>query len=98
MRAGSILRDAHTLSGFIISDHPLAIYVFSQDAEVKAKVFNETQSGGVVANETVIHPGGQRSPSYPPPPFLPLTPVLFIFCSRRSTVRRYRSQRMYVLI
>ncbi|KJA17586.1 hypothetical protein HYPSUDRAFT_192078 [Hypholoma sublateritium FD-334 SS-4] len=38
-------------------DHPLAIYVFSQDAAVKAKVFNQTQSGGVIANETVIHPG-----------------------------------------
>ncbi len=36
---------------------------------MKAKVFNETQSGGVVANETVIHPGGQRPISLFPFPF-----------------------------
>ncbi|KAF8156031.1 NAD-aldehyde dehydrogenase [Crassisporium funariophilum] len=43
-------------------DHPLAIYVFSQDAQLKAKVFSKTQSGAVVANETVIHPGAEGLP------------------------------------
>jgi aldehyde dehydrogenase (NAD+)/aldehyde dehydrogenase (NAD(P)+) len=36
-------------------DHPLAIYVFSQDPAFKAKVFNNTQSGAAVANETLFH-------------------------------------------
>lgn len=43
-------------------DHPLALYVFSQNAEFKAKVFNNTQSGAAVANETVIHPGATGLP------------------------------------
>jgi len=43
-------------------DHPLALYVFSQDDEIKTKVFNRTQSGAVVANETVIHPGAEGLP------------------------------------
>ncbi|KAE9394091.1 NAD-aldehyde dehydrogenase [Gymnopus androsaceus JB14] len=38
-------------------DHPLSVYVFSQDNEFKAKIFNNTQSGSIVANETIIHPG-----------------------------------------
>jgi len=36
-------------------DHPLALYVFSRNSEFKAKVFNNTQSGAAVANETLIH-------------------------------------------
>ncbi|KAG5351806.1 hypothetical protein C0989_004843 [Termitomyces sp. Mn162] len=36
-------------------DHPLALYVFSQDAEFKAKVFTNTLSGSAVANETLLH-------------------------------------------
>ncbi|KAG5649774.1 hypothetical protein H0H81_002077 [Sphagnurus paluster] len=43
-------------------DHPLALYVFSQNAEFKAKVFNSTQSGAAVANEVVIHPGAEGLP------------------------------------
>ncbi|KAF9471948.1 NAD-aldehyde dehydrogenase [Pholiota conissans] len=43
-------------------DHPLAVYVFTKDESVKAKVFNQTQSGGVIANETVIHPGVDGMP------------------------------------
>ncbi|KAJ7197880.1 NAD-aldehyde dehydrogenase [Mycena rebaudengoi] len=35
-------------------DHPLALYVFSQDASYKKKVFESTQSGSAVANETII--------------------------------------------
>ncbi|KAJ6618864.1 NAD-aldehyde dehydrogenase [Mycena sp. CBHHK59/15] len=39
------------------NDHPLALYVFSQDAAYKEKVFGNTQSGSAVANETIIIPG-----------------------------------------
>ncbi|KAF7425984.1 hypothetical protein PC9H_008346 [Pleurotus ostreatus] len=38
-------------------DHPLALYVFSSDNAVKAKVFDNTQSGAAIANEVLIHPG-----------------------------------------
>jgi aldehyde dehydrogenase (NAD+) len=37
-------------------DHPLSVYVFTQDSAFKAKIFNNTQSGSVIANETIIHP------------------------------------------
>ncbi|KAF8958145.1 NAD-aldehyde dehydrogenase [Flammula alnicola] len=43
-------------------DHPLALYVFSQDKKFKSQVYNRTQSGAVVANETVIHPGAEGLP------------------------------------
>jgi len=43
-------------------NHPLALYVFSKDSEFKNKVFNNTQSGAAVANETVIHPGAHGLP------------------------------------
>ncbi|KAF8888614.1 NAD-aldehyde dehydrogenase [Infundibulicybe gibba] len=43
-------------------DHPLALYVFSQDQQFKSKVFNNTLSGAAVANETVIHPGADGLP------------------------------------
>lgn len=46
----------------LFSDHPLALYVFTQDQKVKTKVFENTQSGAAVANETVIHPGGSFRP------------------------------------
>ncbi|KII83226.1 hypothetical protein PLICRDRAFT_58530 [Plicaturopsis crispa FD-325 SS-3] len=36
-------------------DHPLALYVFSQDKKFKAKVFDNTQSGGAFANESILH-------------------------------------------
>ncbi|KAF8137586.1 NAD-dependent aldehyde dehydrogenase [Boletus edulis] len=36
-------------------DHPLALYVFSQDSSFKNKVFDNTQSGTAVANDTLIH-------------------------------------------
>ncbi|KAL4072468.1 Aldehyde/histidinol dehydrogenase [Scleroderma yunnanense] len=36
-------------------DHPLALYVFSQDAAFKAKVFDNTQSGSAIANDTMVH-------------------------------------------
>jgi aldehyde dehydrogenase (NAD+) len=35
--------------------HPLALYVFSQDRELKQKIYRSTQSGAVVANETMLH-------------------------------------------
>lgn len=43
-------------------DHPLALYVFSQDPGYKEKVFGNTKSGGALANEVVIHPGGEGLP------------------------------------
>jgi aldehyde dehydrogenase (NAD+)/aldehyde dehydrogenase (NAD(P)+) len=38
-------------------DHPLALYVFSQNEAYKNKVFSNTQSGSAVANETTLIPG-----------------------------------------
>ncbi|KAF8888613.1 NAD-aldehyde dehydrogenase [Infundibulicybe gibba] len=38
-------------------DHPLALYVFSRDQQLKSKVFNSTLSGAAVANETILHGG-----------------------------------------
>ncbi|KZS97992.1 NAD-aldehyde dehydrogenase [Sistotremastrum niveocremeum HHB9708] len=35
-------------------DHPLALYVFTKDPKVKAKVFDNTRSGSAVANEILI--------------------------------------------
>jgi len=35
-------------------DHPLALYVFTQDAAFKAKVFDNTTSGSAVANEVLF--------------------------------------------
>ncbi|EGO03972.1 hypothetical protein SERLA73DRAFT_175681 [Serpula lacrymans var. lacrymans S7.3] len=43
-------------------DHPLALYVFSQDAAFKAKVFDNTQSGAAIANEVVIYIGADGLP------------------------------------
>ncbi|KAI6108623.1 NAD-aldehyde dehydrogenase [Pisolithus croceorrhizus] len=36
-------------------DNPLTLYVFSQDAAFKAKVFDNTLSGSAVANDTLVH-------------------------------------------
>ncbi|QRW05395.1 aldehyde dehydrogenase family protein [Ceratobasidium sp. AG-Ba] len=38
-------------------DHPLALYVFTNDAKFKAKVFDNTLSGAAVANDLIIHIG-----------------------------------------
>ncbi|EAU89477.1 aldehyde dehydrogenase [Coprinopsis cinerea okayama7 len=38
-------------------DHPLALYVFTQDQAVKDRVFRNTQSGAYSVNEVVIHTG-----------------------------------------
>ncbi|KAH9916496.1 aldehyde dehydrogenase [Amylocystis lapponica] len=35
--------------------HPLVLYVFSKDAKFKAKVFDNTQSGAAIANETLTY-------------------------------------------
>ncbi|KAM5536907.1 hypothetical protein V8D89_009454 [Ganoderma adspersum] len=35
-------------------DHPLVVYVFSQDKAFQDKVFNNTESGSAVANDTMI--------------------------------------------
>lgn len=37
-------------------DHPLAVYIFSDDAAMKKKFFDGTQSGSAVANETLLIP------------------------------------------
>uniref|UniRef100_A0A0W0G7Y2 Aldehyde dehydrogenase n=1 Tax=Moniliophthora roreri TaxID=221103 RepID=A0A0W0G7Y2_MONRR len=44
------------------NDHPLSLYVFSQDKKFKEKVFRNTQSGSAIANETIIHPGAEGMP------------------------------------
>ncbi|KAG6330166.1 hypothetical protein ID866_8923 [Astraeus odoratus] len=36
-------------------DNPLALYVFSQDAAFKTKVFDNTASGSAIANDTLVH-------------------------------------------
>ncbi|KAF8623849.1 hypothetical protein AX15_006169 [Amanita polypyramis BW_CC] len=36
-------------------DHPLVLYVFSQDQQVKRRVFRGTKSGAAVANDTLVH-------------------------------------------
>jgi len=36
-------------------DHPLVIYVFSQNSSFKEKIADSTQSGAVVMNDTLIH-------------------------------------------
>ncbi|KAG8216922.1 NAD-aldehyde dehydrogenase [Butyriboletus roseoflavus] len=36
-------------------DHPLTLYVFSQDSNFKNKVFDNTQSGSAIANDTLLH-------------------------------------------
>ncbi|KAI0779139.1 aldehyde dehydrogenase [Irpex lacteus] len=38
-------------------EHALCLYVFSNDPKFKAKVFDNTQSGGAIANECIIHVG-----------------------------------------
>ncbi|KAF7426026.1 hypothetical protein PC9H_008391 [Pleurotus ostreatus] len=43
-------------------DHPLALYLFATDKGIKAKVFDNTQSGAAVANECVIHPAVEGLP------------------------------------
>ncbi|KAL0069664.1 Hexadecenal dehydrogenase [Marasmius tenuissimus] len=44
------------------NDHPLSLYVFSQDEKFKQKVFRNTQSGSAVANESIIIPGVEGLP------------------------------------
>jgi coniferyl-aldehyde dehydrogenase len=35
--------------------HPLALYVFSRDKELVKQVLDQTASGGVAVNETLLH-------------------------------------------
>ncbi|KLO16920.1 aldehyde dehydrogenase [Schizopora paradoxa] len=37
-------------------DRPLAVYIFTNNADLKKKYFDQTQSGAAIANETVLHP------------------------------------------
>ena len=43
-------------------DRPLALYLFSDDKAMQAKVINKTRSGGVCLNETTLHVGQQDMP------------------------------------
>ncbi|OBZ72483.1 Aldehyde dehydrogenase, dimeric NADP-preferring [Grifola frondosa] len=43
-------------------DHPLAVYVFSQDAAFKSQVFGHTQSGAALANDVIINAGAHGLP------------------------------------
>ncbi|KAI9569887.1 NAD-dependent aldehyde dehydrogenase [Boletus coccyginus] len=36
-------------------DHPLTLYVFSQDSRFKNRVFDNTRSGSAIANDTLVH-------------------------------------------
>jgi len=36
-------------------DHPLALYVFSHNPKIKSQVIDNTQSGGVAVNDTILH-------------------------------------------
>ncbi|KAI0767700.1 NAD-dependent aldehyde dehydrogenase [Fomes fomentarius] len=52
------VRDVDEAIAFINArDHPLAVYVFSDDKVFQDKVFLNTQSGAAVANDTMIHVG-----------------------------------------
>ncbi|KAI0692887.1 NAD-dependent aldehyde dehydrogenase [Cytidiella melzeri] len=43
-------------------EHALCLYVFTKDPKFKAKVFDNTQSGGAIANEVIIHVGATGLP------------------------------------
>jgi aldehyde dehydrogenase (NAD+) len=43
-------------------DKPLALYVFSEDADVIDRVIDQTSSGGVCANGTILHIGNPNMP------------------------------------
>jgi len=37
-------------------EHPLTLYVFSNDSMLKKKIFDNTQSGAAIANDVALHP------------------------------------------
>ncbi|KAF9265110.1 NAD-aldehyde dehydrogenase [Marasmius fiardii PR-910] len=43
-------------------DHPLSLYVFSQDSRFKEKIFRNTQSGSTLANDTLLIPAAEGLP------------------------------------
>jgi len=50
------LKDVDEAIDFINErDHPLNVYVFTNDAGFKEKVFSSTQSGTAAANDTILH-------------------------------------------
>lgn len=51
------------LSDQDVRDHPLAVYIFARDSKVKKKVFESTQSGGVLANDVLLQVTGAISSS-----------------------------------
>ncbi len=49
-------RDYEGIRTFIISkEKPLALYLFTQDRDMKKKVLSQIQSGGVTINDTLVH-------------------------------------------
>ncbi|PCH40560.1 aldehyde dehydrogenase [Wolfiporia cocos MD-104 SS10] len=50
------VKDVDEAIAFInANDHPLNIYVFTNDSAFKEKVFDNTQSGTVAANDVILH-------------------------------------------
>jgi aldehyde dehydrogenase (NAD+) len=43
-------------------EHPLAIYAFTSQETDKARILNETQSGGVTFNDCALHAAGRDAP------------------------------------
>ena len=44
------------------NQHPLAIYAFTNDPAEKARILNETQSGGVTFNDCMLHVAAHDAP------------------------------------
>lgn len=40
-------------------DKPLALYIFSNDKSKVDRMISNTSSGGFLANDTVVHAGGE---------------------------------------
>ncbi len=43
-------------------ERPLAMYLFSNDAKLKKRLMNETSSGAILVNETMVHAGQPNLP------------------------------------
>lgn len=49
-------RDYESIRKFVVSkEKPLALYLFTQDRDMKRKVLSQIQSGGVTINDTLVH-------------------------------------------
>ncbi|KAG5220832.1 NAD-aldehyde dehydrogenase [Salix suchowensis] len=54
----TVVKDVQANDTLMSDDHPLALCPLATDKAIKAKVFDNSQSGAAVANECVIHPAG----------------------------------------